>query len=435
MNPLMKLLAPTLLLFCASVTDGWSATYDLAAGFEQGYLSHSNPNGVWSYGSSTSVTGPVSLYTQTVQDGTNGPNEQFWSSGSLLYGSNSFVEFNSGPALKTNGQASLDILANQIVLVPVSGQNSNAVFTAPAAGTYSVTGSFRGDVSPVAAVAGVVANGNLLLSSGITSGGQVVPFTYTVSLPAGSTVVFSVGGGPYYGYTGLSVAISGPLVPQVPYYFSHVAVGGGFQTTLTYVNYSPQPITCVTNFYSDIGSALSVPFTGGAVSSRTDTLQPGQSIHDQTTSNSATQMTGWAQGTCTGPVQASLLYRLYQAGAPVGEAGVNAETTPASSFVTFAETATGVAYANPSTTQSANITITVYNTGGNRLGSQTITLGPLAHGAANLGPLLGIQSFTGFVKITSTLPIVSLSLNAEAFPVFSSLPPGDLASSTLLVTP
>jgi hypothetical protein len=80
-------------------------------------------------------------------------------------------------------------LANQIVLVP-NGLNSDVVFTAPAAGTYSVTGSFRGDIGPVAAVAGVVANGNLLLSAGITSDGQTVPFTYTVSLSAGSTVVF-----------------------------------------------------------------------------------------------------------------------------------------------------------------------------------------------------------------------------------------------------
>jgi hypothetical protein len=57
----------------------------------------------------------------------------------------------------------------------------------------------------------------------------------------------------------------------------------------------------------------------------------------------------------------------------------------------------------------------------------------LAHGAANLGPLLGLSSFTGFVKVTSTIPIISLSVNAEAFPVFSSLPPGDLPVSTVLV--
>ncbi len=232
----------------------------------------------------------------------------------------------------------------------------------------------------------------------------------------------------------LSATGTGPLSP-VTYYFSDLAVGGGWQTTLTYINYSPQAITCVTNFYSDSGSPLSIPFSEGTISTRTDTLQPGQSIHDQSIGNLAAVVEGWAQASCTGPVRASLLYRLYQAGVPVCEAGVNAETAPTTEFVTFAQTATGVAYANPSTTQSATITFTVYNAAGARLGSHILALAPLAHGSANLGPLLGLQSFTGFVKITSTLPIISLSLNAEAFPAFSSLPPGDLASGTPLVTP
>jgi hypothetical protein len=62
-------------------------------------------------------------------------------------------------------------------------------------------------------------------------------------------------------------------------------------------------------------------------------------------------------------------------------------------------------------------------------------VGPLAHGSANLGPLLGLPNFTGFVKITSTIPIISLSLNFEAPPIFSSLPPGDLPGATMLVAP
>ena len=113
---------------------------------------------------------------------------------------------------------------------------------------------------------------------------------------------------------------------------------------------------------------------------------------------------------------------------------MNAVTaSPATKFVTFAQTATGVAYANPSTTQSAVITFAVIS--GGPTVSKTIVLGPLAHGSFSLGTTLGLQSFTGFVEITSTIPIVSLSLDAEAFPVFSSLPPGDLPSSTILVTP
>ncbi len=218
------------------------------------------------------------------------------------------------------------------------------------------------------------------------------------------------------------------------YYISQLAVSGGWQSTLTFVNYSPQQVICTTNFYSDSGSPLFVPFSQGIISTRTDTIPAGGSVHDQTTASlTATVSQGWAQATCNGPVQASLLYRLYSAGVPVGEAGVNAETSATTQFATFAQTSTGVAYANPSTTQSATITLTVYNTAGSQLGSQVVNLGPLAHGAANLGPALGLSSFTGFVKIVSTIPIVSLSLNAEAFPAFSSLPPGDLPGNTVLV--
>jgi hypothetical protein len=422
------------LFFFVVGTHGWAATtYDPAASFEQGFLGMSNPNGVWSYGHSTSFVAPVSLYIQTGQPGVlGGLNTQIWSSTSVGAGVSS-VEFNNGPAQLISG--TWDLLASQIVLVGVGGENPDLVFTAPQAGTYSVTGSFRVDDTRggQSAVVGVVANGNLLLSSGLSGDGQTAPFNYTVTLPAGSTVVFSAqGGNPV---TGLTVAVTGPLVTQIPYYFSQLAVGGGFQTTLTLINYSPQEVTCVTDFYSDIGSPLSLQFSQGLVSTRTDTLQAGQSIHDQTTGSSPTAVGGWAQATCTGPVQATVLYRLYQAGVPVSEASVNAETAPTTEFATFAQTATGVAYANPSATQSANVTLTVYDTTGTRLGSQVVTLGPLAHAVANLGPLLGITSFTGFVKITSTLPIISLSLNAEAFPVISSLPPGDLPASTLLVSP
>ena len=237
--------------------------------------------------------------------------------------------------------------------------------------------------------------------------------------------------------------ITGPVTgtatfvpPSQSYYFSQLAFSGGYQTTLTYVNYSPQTVTCLTNFYGDTGSPLLMPFSEGTNSNRTDTLQPGEIIHDQTVASlSAPVAQGWAQATCNGPVQASVLYRFYKSGVPTGEASVNAETAPTTKFVTFAQTKTGVAYANPSTSDSATITLTVISSAGVRLGSTNIQLGPLAHGAANLGPLLSLPSFTGFVEITSTIPIISLSLNAEVFPVFSSLPPGDLPSSTPLVSP
>ena len=216
------------------------------------------------------------------------------------------------------------------------------------------------------------------------------------------------------------------------YYFPQLAFAGGWQTTLTYVNYSPNGVSCDTAFYTDAGAPLLVPFGGAAVSKRSDVLGPGATLHQQTSADpSAGTESGWGAAVCSGPVKASILYRLYSGGVPQGEAGVNASTTPATEFVTFAQTNTGIAYANPSPTP-ATVTVTVLNAAGLSLGSTVIGLAPNAHGAANLGPLLGLASFTGSVQITSTAPIVSLSLNAEAFPAFSALPAGDLPASTPL---
>ena len=113
----------------------------------------------------------------------------------------------------------------------------------------------------------------------------------------------------------------------------------------------------------------------------------------------------------------------------MAEAGVNAAALPATRFVTFAEQGegqfgTGVAYANPSST-SAHVTFTVRDAAGQILASVDRTLLPRGHDAHGMSDLFGLSSFTGSLEVTSTEPIVSLSINLEASPVFSSLPPGE----------
>ena len=113
----------------------------------------------------------------------------------------------------------------------------------------------------------------------------------------------------------------------------------------------------------------------------------------------------------------------------MAEAGVNAATVPATRFVTFAEqgegkNGTGVAYANPSDT-AALVTFTARDADGEVLASEDLMLPPNGHGAQNMPTLFDLSSFTGSLEVTSTEPIVSLSLNFEAAPVFSSLPPGE----------
>ena len=333
-------------------------------------------------------------------------------------------------------------------------------------GTYSLATVYSGTgASPLLAVqrsagsnffsfSSVPPDATMTLTLVSSSGTQVVPFLAQSNFINGATfgLIYTqaavCSGTPVnpcaVGTVGLAngAAITGPTTGTASfnqnnnYYFSHFVFAENWESTLTYNNYSQQSVTCTTNFYDDNGAPLGVPFAQGTVTTRTDVLASGGSIHDPTTApHTGTVVEGWAQASCTGPVQASMLFRVYTNGVPLDEAGVNGETAPTTEFATFAQTLTGVAYANPSPTQSATITFTVYDNAGTRLGSQSITLGPLAHGASNIGPLLGLSNFTGFVKITSTIPIISLSLNYESAPIFSSLPPGDLPSTTLLVTP
>ena len=431
-------------LFAWAAGLGGAATYDVTADWSNS----SNPNGVWSYlQGSTPLPFQSNFGMGTCANTASGIGGG-WAPGIDSSGYCVPVFFKAtGNAANTN-----DWLAGDVLIHSAGGPNTNSAlgqaqldWIAPAAGTISFNGAIWYAHSVVArsndfffTVGGTrYANGTVSSSNG-SNRSNMTTFSNAgpIAVSAGTQVILLIQ--PSVGQTlgslaGVKLTITETVTAPFnqTYYFSDLAVAGGFQTTLTYINYSPQAVTCVTNFYLDSGSPWSIPFSQGAMSSRTDILQPGQSIHDQTVANLAPPyVQGWAQATCTGPVQASLLFRYYQSGAAVGEASVNAETAPATTFVTFAQTATGVAYANPSPTQSATITFTVYSTAGTKLGSQIITLGPLGHGSANLGPLLGLQNFTGFVKITATIPIISLSLNFEAFPVFSSLPPGDLPSST-----
>ena len=85
---------------------------------------------------------------------------------------------------------------------------------------------------------------------------------------------------------------------EIPYYFPNLAVGASWQTTITYINYSREEVTCQTDFISDHGSPLMVSFAElGTVDSRTDVLPPGGSVHQETNVElSAPLAPGWAAG-------------------------------------------------------------------------------------------------------------------------------------------
>jgi hypothetical protein len=188
-------------------------TYDPTAAYQAGWTAASNPNGVWSYGFSSSATSAVTLYDTATTGAINGGNEEFWIDQAQNINFSPSFALNNGPAID-NGN--IDFLANELVLVfgtTQATQYCDLTFTAPASGFYSVDGSFRGDQHGVDAVVGIAQNSTPIFSSSVSSVGQVVPFDDDgIFLNAGDTVTFSVGPNGGLQNTGLTATIT--AVPE-----------------------------------------------------------------------------------------------------------------------------------------------------------------------------------------------------------------------------
>jgi len=198
-------------LAVAASSQALAVTYDPATSFEAGWTGPNNPNGVWSYGYSATVTGPVTLYDARIP-GADGPNQQMWiSSAYNCCVASPSVGFNNGPAFDDGNVAQA---AHQMLLVASVGQGlaTDLVFTAPNSGAYSITSSFIGDQRFIGVGVDVVNNSNLLFSSSVTSFGQVVPFETVLTLNAGDMIRFEVTTGAGDQNTGLDVSIS--AVPE-----------------------------------------------------------------------------------------------------------------------------------------------------------------------------------------------------------------------------
>jgi hypothetical protein len=196
----------------ATVRPAEAITYDAAADFEAGWLAGTNPNGVWSYGYSSTLGGTVTLYSSRIP-GADSPNQQMWISPAVnCCVASPSVGFNNGPAFDDGNVAQA---ANQILLVSSVNQNlvTNLVFTAPASGIYSLNSTFYGDQRGIGVGVDVLMNGSSLFNSTVTSFGQQTPFNTDLSLAAGDTVTFAVSQGNGTQNTGLDAALTA-AVPE-----------------------------------------------------------------------------------------------------------------------------------------------------------------------------------------------------------------------------
>ena len=190
---------------------------------------------------------------------------------------------------------------------------------------------------------------------------------------------------------------------------SHVADGGGWRTTMLLVNTDSVPATYTVTLWSDSGVPYAPPLAAGSLSG---TIPVGGTAIMETADAAAVVTEGWAEVTSGQSVGGTAIFRydpwLQEASVPLQAGGGVGLTIP---YQLGGGLSLGVALANPSATQTANITETVRDGGGNVVSSRALTLGPLSHVAFNPA-LPGGSAGGGVVEYDSNVGIYGLGIRS-----------------------
>jgi hypothetical protein len=172
---------------------------------------------------------------------------------------------------------------------------------------------------------------------------------------------------------------------------SHIASGGGWVTTLYFVNQDSKSQPLHVAFWGDDGQPLSLPVTvvsGGQSQTLTatsvdQTLAPNAMVLIQSAATTASASSGWAE--CLGsPMIAGFgVFGYTPASGPASEAAVSLETAFNQSFLVPYESSrqfsTGIGLANLRLDAAAAITATVYDENGAQIAQQSMSLPAAGH--------------------------------------------------------
>jgi hypothetical protein len=184
--------------------------FDVAKDFSIG----SNPNGVWSYGYSTTLTGPLTLNAESLTIS----GVEFWRTNLSLGAPASFYNPTSSVVAITS-----DLLQpNQFGFHPgPADQFEKARLTVPTAGTYSITGAFSGtDTGGTTTDVHILLNGVSIFDGAVNGFGPSSgpSFSLTRALGVNDTLDFAVGFGSDGNFfadgTGLAAQIALASVPE-----------------------------------------------------------------------------------------------------------------------------------------------------------------------------------------------------------------------------
>ena len=162
---------------------------------------------------------------------------------------------------------------------------------------------------------------------------------------------------------------------------SHIADGGGWRSSIILVNTDTVPASYTVSFLNDSGASYVPPL---ALGKATGSIPVGGSTIIETADAASTLTSGWAQVTSSQAVGGTAIFRYdpwsQEAAVPLLTSGGVKLEIP---YQVGTGLTLGIALANPSATQTANITEIIRDQNGNQLASRALTLAPLNHTSFN----------------------------------------------------
>jgi hypothetical protein len=236
-------------------------------------------------------------------------------------------------------------------------------------------------------------NGNQLSSRTLT----LTPLNHTAfnpTFPSSATVggvveydsnvnIFGLGIRSAAEGSGLAFTSLDAVLPATPSTktISHIADGGGWRSTIILVNTDTVPAQYMVSFWTNNGSSYVPTLASGFP---TGTIPVGGSTIIETADTASALSEGWAQVTSSQAVGGTAIFRYdpwgQEAAVPLLTNGGMTLEIP---YQAGSGLSLGVALANPSSTQTANITEVIRDANGNQLSSRTLTLAPQSHTAFN----------------------------------------------------
>jgi hypothetical protein len=200
--------AVTAILATPSQSRG-GVVYDATADFSIA----SNPNGAWSYGVTTSLGSPLSLYTLTSTDQYGNPSFESWYSAEDGHGNPAVVK-NTSSSIQQGAGANL--YGGELALHPGPlGEYSVVRWVAPSAGSIDLSALFQGRDNGIGTTTDVhILYDNVQLFSAEATGfgsPSIEGFSGSIDVRAGDTIDFAVGYGSNHNYlndtTGLDAQV------------------------------------------------------------------------------------------------------------------------------------------------------------------------------------------------------------------------------------